>query len=236
MGQTPTYAPQKAMSARAKGGHLRPPLKCMTSEQFLCDVLHIGIGRLGLMCMQSKRLSADIIGDLHAHPIGHHYRSHSRGRSLGNSTRRKTVWHRFDRPGQLDGNQDQSPHRAVRRVLVRAKASRPGIARPLSHSGFGGVDMSVISTYANFNCAGLPGATYRADEVVLAAGSRTGRLLFLKEGAVAIVRQSTQIAIVDEPGAVFGEISALLDRPHTAEVRTLVHSQFYVTDAALLGH
>src|SRR6187397_1852974 len=121
MGQTPTYAPQKAMSARAKGGHLRPPLKCMTSEQFLCDVLHIGIGRLGLMCMQSKRLSADIIGDLHAHRIGHHYRSHSRGRSLGNSTRRKTVWHRFARPGQLDGNQDESPHRAVRRVLVRAK-------------------------------------------------------------------------------------------------------------------
>jgi len=96
--------------------------------------------------------------------------------------------------------------------------------------------MSVISTYANFNCAGLPVATYRADEVVLAAGPRTGRLLFLKEGAVAIVRQSTQIAIVDEPGAVFGEISALLDRPHTAEVRTLVRSQFYVADAALLGH
>ena len=96
--------------------------------------------------------------------------------------------------------------------------------------------MSVISTYANFNCADLPLVTYRADEVVLAAGSRTGRLLFLKEGAVAIVRQSTQIAIVDEPGAVFGEISALLDRPHTAEVRTLVHSQFYVADAALLGH
>jgi len=96
--------------------------------------------------------------------------------------------------------------------------------------------MSVISTYANFNCASLPVATYRADEVVLAAGPRTGRLLFLKEGAVAIVRQSTQIAIVDEPGAVFGEISALLDRPHTAEVRALKPSQFYIADAALLGY
>ena len=74
--------------------------------------------------------------------------------------------------------------------------------------------MSVNSTYANFHYADLPLATYRADEVVLAAGSRTGRLLFLKEGAVVIVRQNTQIAIVDEPGAVFGEISALLDRPH----------------------
>jgi CRP-like cAMP-binding protein len=61
-------------------------------------------------------------------------------------------------------------------------------------------------------------------------------LLFLKEGAVAIVRQNTQIAIVDEPGAVFGEISALLDRPHTAEVRALKPSQFYIADAALLGY
>jgi CRP-like cAMP-binding protein len=96
--------------------------------------------------------------------------------------------------------------------------------------------MSVNSTYANFNYADLPLATYRADDVVLAAGSRTGRLLFLKEGAVAIVRQNTQIAIVDEPGAVFGEISALLDRPHTAEVRALKPSQFYIADAALLGY
>ena len=34
----------------------------------------------------------------------------------------KTAWRRFDRPGRLDGNQDQSPHGAIRRVLVRAKA------------------------------------------------------------------------------------------------------------------
>jgi CRP-like cAMP-binding protein len=96
--------------------------------------------------------------------------------------------------------------------------------------------MPITSTYGSFHYADLPLATYRADEVVLAADSKTGRLLFLKEGAVEVVRHGTQIAIVDEPGAVFGEISALLDRPHTAEVRTLVHSQFYVADAVLLGH
>ena len=96
--------------------------------------------------------------------------------------------------------------------------------------------MQVTSTYASFHYADLPLATYRADEVVLAAGSRTGRLLFLKEGAVAVVRQGTEIAIVDEPGAVFGEISALLDRPHTADVRALKPSQFYIADAALLGY
>ena len=96
--------------------------------------------------------------------------------------------------------------------------------------------MQVTSTYSSFHYADLPVATYCTDEVVLAAGSRTGRLLFLKEGAVAVVRQGTQIAIVDEPGAVFGEISALLDQPHTADVRALTPSQFYIADAALLGY
>src|SRR5262249_7227160 len=108
--------------------------------------------------------------------------------------------------------------------------------RTISDTRFGGLDMPVSSAHANFQYADLPLATYRADEVVLAAGSRTGRLLFLKECAVAVVTQNIQIAIVDEPGAVFGEISALLDRPHTAEVRALKPSQFYIADAALLGH
>ena len=92
--------------------------------------------------------------------------------------------------------------------------------------------MQVTSTCASFHYTDLPLATYRAGEVVLAAGSRTGRLLFLKEGAVAVVRQGTQIALVDEPGADFGEISALLDRPRTAEVRALKPSQFYIAYSA----
>ena len=37
-----------------------------------------------------------------------------------------------------------------------------------------------------------------------------------------------------EPGAVFGELSLLLDQPHTADVFTLETSQFHVADAAAL--
>ena len=81
----------------------------------------------------------------------------------------------------------------------------------------------------------LPLATYLAGEAVLTAGFKSGRLLILKSGAVAILKGSIEIARVKEPGAVFGEISALLDRPHTADVRTLEDSQFYIADAALLG-
>ena len=64
--------------------------------------------------------------------------------------------------------------------------------------------------------AALPLATYRAGETVLAEGTKTGRLWILKSGAVSVVKGDTEIAKVAEPGAVFGELSALLDRPHTA--------------------
>jgi CRP/FNR family cyclic AMP-dependent transcriptional regulator len=81
----------------------------------------------------------------------------------------------------------------------------------------------------------LPITTCRAGETVLTAGSRTGRLLILKTGAVAIVKDAIEIAKVAEPGAVFGELSALLDQPHTADVRALEDTQFHVADAALLA-
>ena len=76
--------------------------------------------------------------------------------------------------------------------------------------------------------AALPVTTYEAGETVLANGSRTDRLLILRNGSVAVVKEGTEIARVTEPGAVFGEISALLDCPHTADVRALTTSQFLV--------
>jgi CRP/FNR family cyclic AMP-dependent transcriptional regulator len=81
----------------------------------------------------------------------------------------------------------------------------------------------------------LPLATYRAGETVLSAGLKTGRLLILKKGAVVVLKDSIEVARVDEPGAVLGEISALLDQPHAADVRALEDSQFFAADAALLA-
>ncbi|HEX3501984.1 MAG TPA: cyclic nucleotide-binding domain-containing protein [Xanthobacteraceae bacterium] len=82
--------------------------------------------------------------------------------------------------------------------------------------------------------AALPLASYGAGETVFAEGTRTGQLLILKSGAVSISKGGTEIAAVAEQGAIFGELSALLDQPHTADVRTLEPSQFHVADAITL--
>ena len=82
--------------------------------------------------------------------------------------------------------------------------------------------------------ADLPLANYRAGETVLRAGSQTGQLLFLKSGAVAILKDSVEIAEVRQRGAVLGELSALLGEPHGADVRALEDSEFYLADASSL--
>jgi hypothetical protein len=47
-------------------------------------------------------------------------------------------------------------------------------------------------------------------------------------------KDGLQIAEVSEPGAVFGELSMLLDQPHAADVRAQEVTEFHVADAASL--
>jgi len=79
--------------------------------------------------------------------------------------------------------------------------------------------------------AALPVVTYQVGETVIVSGSKTGRLLILMKGTVAILKENTEIARVGERGAIFGELSLFLDQPHTVDVRALETSQFYVADA-----
>jgi CRP/FNR family cyclic AMP-dependent transcriptional regulator len=82
--------------------------------------------------------------------------------------------------------------------------------------------------------AALPLASYGPGEAVFTEGTNTGRLLILKTGAVSIVKGGIEIAKVSEPGAAFGDLSALLDQSHTADVRNLETSEFHVADTATL--
>lgn len=80
----------------------------------------------------------------------------------------------------------------------------------------------------------LPLVSYGPGETVFTEGERTGRLLILKNGTVSVSKGGTEITQVTEPGAVFGELSVLLDQPHTADVRALEASEFHVADAVTL--
>jgi CRP/FNR family transcriptional regulator, cyclic AMP receptor protein len=96
--------------------------------------------------------------------------------------------------------------------------------------------MPLIPDKAAFqnSLVGLPLVTYQPGETVIVEGSTTDRLLILKKGNVAIVKEDTEIAKVAEPGAVFGELSVLLNEPHTADVRALETSQFHIANATTL--
>jgi CRP-like cAMP-binding protein len=81
-------------------------------------------------------------------------------------------------------------------------------------------------------CAGAPSRDFAAGEVLLAEGDTTGRLYILAGGAVEVLRGATQVAVVGDPGAVSGEMSVLLNRPHTATVKALTPVRMFVFDDA----
>jgi formylglycine-generating enzyme required for sulfatase activity len=83
--------------------------------------------------------------------------------------------------------------------------------------------------------AALPLTKFQAGEVVLLAGSRSEQLLFLKKGTVAVVKDGIEIARETQSGAVFGELSVLLNQPHAADVRAVEASQFHVASADILA-
>ncbi len=85
----------------------------------------------------------------------------------------------------------------------------------------------------------VPVRTYAEGETILAQGKTAGVLVVLAEGAVEISKQNVRITTIDDPGAVFGEISILLQRPHTATVRALERSECHLIgnpDAFLAAH
>ena len=78
--------------------------------------------------------------------------------------------------------------------------------------------------------AGLPEVTVPADTVLIREGERHGRLYVLVDGAVEVSRAGSTLRVVDGPGAVFGEMSALLGGPATATVRAVRETRLRRSD------
>ncbi|MBR0758347.1 cyclic nucleotide-binding domain-containing protein [Bradyrhizobium jicamae] len=58
-------------------------------------------------------------------------------------------------------------------------------------------------------------------------GSKSGHLFVLIDGKIEVIKGDSVVAVITEPGAVFGEMSVLLDQPHSATVRTATGSTLY---------
>jgi len=76
----------------------------------------------------------------------------------------------------------------------------------------------------------LPVEKIAAGECVIEQGTRTGRLFILIEGKVEIVKDGKTVAASGQAGDIFGDISALLDVPHTTSVRAVSDCSFHIVD------
>ncbi|HTJ56445.1 MAG TPA: cyclic nucleotide-binding domain-containing protein [Devosiaceae bacterium] len=70
-------------------------------------------------------------------------------------------------------------------------------------------------------CSSEPVVHFEPGETIILEGSRMGKLFILKQGQVEVIRRETQVSYIDEPGSIFGEMSVLLDMPHSATVKAL---------------
>jgi CRP/FNR family transcriptional regulator, cyclic AMP receptor protein len=73
---------------------------------------------------------------------------------------------------------------------------------------------------------------FDAGEIVIEQGTKTGLLFFLVEGSVEVLKNGVRIATTSQPAAVFGELSALLEKNHSVTVRALEPCTFRVVEDA----
>lgn len=84
---------------------------------------------------------------------------------------------------------------------------------------------SLLDTYAN-----LPVWSYEPGDTVIQEDCKEGKLFILKRGSVEVCKHGQPINRSASPGAIFGEISVLLSCGHSATVRALEPSEFYVAE------
>lgn len=78
--------------------------------------------------------------------------------------------------------------------------------------------------------ADLPVTVLGPRGVLVTGGERTGKLYVLKSGDLEVVRSGSVVASFGEPGDIVGEMSVLLEQPHSATVRSRAGAEVHVID------
>jgi CRP-like cAMP-binding protein len=79
-------------------------------------------------------------------------------------------------------------------------------------------------------CAELPRRTFRAGDVLSQQGQPFGSIVILVEGSIAVERDDVTLAVYDTPGAILGEMSTVLERSATANLRAVTDSTVLQAD------
>ncbi len=77
------------------------------------------------------------------------------------------------------------------------------------------------------HCSGGVQRDVPAGALIIGEGGTTGHLYVLVDGQLEVAKGGTIVAVISEPGAVLGEMSVLLDQPHSASVRAVSNSTVY---------
>jgi len=77
-----------------------------------------------------------------------------------------------------------------------------------------------------------PEQFFAAGDCIISQNECTGRLYVLTEGTVEVSKDGVSVTKTSEAGAIFGDLSALLDIPHTAAVSALTPTRCYVVSDA----
>jgi CRP-like cAMP-binding protein len=76
----------------------------------------------------------------------------------------------------------------------------------------------------------VPEISVEAGTILLKQGEKGSKVHVLAEGEVQVVADGQQIARIDAPGTVLGEISALLATTNVADVKTTKESKFFLIE------
>jgi len=74
---------------------------------------------------------------------------------------------------------------------------------------------------------------FPAGHQLIKQGGRSGSLFVLKSGELEVTRDGKFVSSVNRGGAIFGEMSVLLEQPHSATVRAVTEVEVYIIADAL---
>lgn len=117
--------------------------------------------------------------------------------------------------------------------MRRSHAAGTDRADQLPSSAPGCTESPIIASILDL-CHSLPVRKFEPGEILLSEGNTAGLLYVLIDGEVEILKGEFQINVVADPGAIFGEISVLLDIPNSATVRTVTPCTAYMVEGGEL--